>query len=131
MESPSPTGAATVGMRQSGRGVKMSFRKREAASGLQHRPFPEQWAFLQREGAVKSPEVRKSAEQTHHRAGALFLRNSKSTMRPHRGCCLEKVHSHLELFSSSGNFEAAVKLLSNLGVIDVPLGEEPVDFMRF
>ena len=36
MESPSPTGAATVGMRQSGRGVKMSFRKREAASGLQH-----------------------------------------------------------------------------------------------
>lgn len=34
-------------------------------------------------------------------------------------------------FSSGGNFEAAVKLLSNLGVIDVPLGEEPVDFMRF
>ena len=35
------------------------------------------------------------------------------------------------LVEADGNFEAAVKLLSNLGVIDVPLGEEPVDFMRF
>ena len=114
--------------------MKMTFRKLEAASGLQHTGL-----FLDsgsssggRGGAVKSPEVRrKSAEQTHQRAGALFLHNSKPTLRPHRGCCREKIHSHIELFSSGGNFEAAVKLLSNLGVIDVPLGEEPVDFMRF
>ena len=112
----------------------MTFRKLEAASGLQHTGL-----FLDsgsssggRGGAVKNPEVRrKSAEQTHQRAGALFLHNSKPTLRPHRGCCREKIHSHIELFSSGGNFEAAVKLLSNLGVIDVPLGEEPVDFMRF
>lgn len=50
----------------------MAFRELEEASSLQHWSFLEQGVCLQREGAGKNPEVRrKSAEQTHHHAGAL------------------------------------------------------------
>lgn len=86
---PVPQGPEQWVWGRAGRSVKMTVRKLEEAPGLQHWPFPEKWIFLQREGAVKSPEVhRKSAEQTHHQAGALFLHNSKLTMWPHLGWLL-------------------------------------------
>lgn len=87
--SPSTTGARTVGIRPSRQECENDSQKLEEAPGLQHWPFPEQRIFLQREGAVKSPEVRrKSAEQTHHQAGALVPHNSELTMCPHLGWLL-------------------------------------------
>ena len=76
---------------------------------------------------------RKTAEQTHHSAGALVPMTTLSPLCvPAWGSWGANLPSVLSLVSSGGNSEAALKLLSQTwGPQMYPLGEVPVDFMRF